>query len=190
MAPKKDFSFVIIGLVLLSVLAGVIFLEMRGPRTGGNFELASAEGPWEFKDHAKELNLLYMGYSKCPDVCPLVLAHASQSFHALSEAEVSKTSLIFVSVDFEHDTPTDVATYAAQFYKSFIGLTGSQQQIDSVSHLFNAAYVKENQPDSYLGYSIAHADRIYFLNNKGSILDKLQSPRNSNEILSKIRELL
>ncbi|MNJ96776.1 hypothetical protein D3C87_145090 [compost metagenome] len=163
---------------------------MRQETFGGPFE-ANYEGtPWSFNSDIKTLNLLYIGYAKCPDVCPMALSFSSQAFEQLTEKQKSKVRLIFLSVDVEHDTPESVATYARQFYPSFIGLTGTKEQVDKIVSLFKASYMVEENPKSYLGYSIAHTDRIFFLNKKGHVLDTLANPRSADAVLEKIRENL
>lgn len=48
----------------------------------------------------------------------------------------------------------------------------------------------EKNPKSYLGYSIAHTDRLFFLNKKGYVIDSISNPRSADEILLKIKEHL
>lgn len=188
---KNPFLMIaILGVVVGTVLGVIFYREIRGPRVGGNFVLQHATGEWNFRAYAKDLNLLYIGYAKCPDVCPMVLAHTSHAFSQLNEKEVFDTNLIFVSVDVDNDTPNSVAVYATQFFKTFIGLSGTREQVDHVSKLFNSSYTIDKDSQSYLGYSISHADRLYFLNKKGVVIDEIQTPRSGDIIVSKIREHL
>lgn len=174
----------------LALLAGLIWYSNRAPELGGSFSANFNSQTWNFNDDPKPLTLLYIGYAKCPDVCPMALSYSSQAFASLSEKEKAKVRLVFLSVDYEHDTPASVATYAQQFNPTFIGLTGSKEQIDSVVNLFKASYIVEKDAKSYLGYSISHTDRIYFLNKKGIVLDTLPNPRSADSIVEKIKENL
>ena len=101
----------------------------------------------------------------------MALSYSSQAFASLSAKEKENVRLVFLSVDYEHDTAEAVATYAKQFNPEFVGLTGSKEQIDNIVNLFKASYIVEKDEKSYLGYSISHTDRIYFLNKKGIVLD-------------------
>lgn len=172
------------------VLAGVIWYIQREPPVGGDFELSYRGQPWKFSDQPKKLNVLYIGYAKCPDICPMTLSFAGQAFRSLTEEEKQKVRLLFLSVDRDNDRPEDVADYAAQFFPSFIGLSGSREQIDETVAKFHATYMVEKNPNSYLGYSISHADRLYFLNAKGQLIDTVSSPRSSELVLNAIRENL
>ncbi|PIR23304.1 MAG: hypothetical protein COV44_03545 [Deltaproteobacteria bacterium CG11_big_fil_rev_8_21_14_0_20_45_16] len=172
------------------IMAAALWFLTKEPSMGGNFSLNHRGDSWVLSDHAKLLNLLYVGFVKCPDVCPLSLSVVGQAFRQLTPEELDRTQLLFLSVDYEHDTPESVANYASQFYKDFIGLTGSKIQIDNAVHLFGASYMIEPYPDTYLGYSIAHTDRLFFLNSNGVLVDTLPTPRTAEKILEKVRSHL
>jgi protein SCO1/2 len=188
---KKQFSIAIIVSALLAaaVTFGIKYAN-RGPQLGGDFTLNFQGQPWTLTEHKKDLSILYIGYAKCPDVCPMALSHTAAAFKTLSEKELSNVQMIFISVDAEHDTADAVSVYAAQFDKSFIGLTGTKEQIDAAIKPFGASYMVEENKKSYLGYSIAHTDRLYFLDSNGRVLDMISSPRSSDEITQKIKENL
>lgn len=179
--------------IALCVLAGIFYwmwLSTQGPSLGGDFSLVHEDQPWKFSENAKDLNLLYVGYAKCPDVCPMALSYTAQAFQSLTPDERKNVQMIFISVDATHDTAESVSTYAKQFFPSFVGLTGTQESIDQAVKFFGASYMVEENAKSYLGYSIAHTDRLYVLNKKGRVIDTIPSPRSPDEIVQKIKENL
>ncbi len=174
-----------------AIAIGLLIWKLKyTPSYGGDFELTYRAEPWKFSAEPKKLNLLYFGYVKCPDVCPLTLSYAGGAFRKLSSEQLEKIRLIFVSVDQENDDPEAVADYATNFFASFIGLSGSLQQIDKTIGLYPASYMVEKNEKSYIGYSIIHTDKIFFLNEKGIVQDFIASPRDSDLVLQKIKELL
>lgn len=177
-------------LIALVVLAAAVYIYQRESADGGDFELTYNGQPWKFTEHAKAVNILYIGYAKCPDVCPMTMSYVSQAFRKLNPEEISQVTFSFLSVDRDHDDPKDVATYAAQFNPSFFGLSGSRAQIDKVSKLYHAMYLIEDDPKSRLGYSVSHADRIHFLDSRGKVLSKIQNPRSADEIATTVKGLL
>lgn len=181
--------FTAISLSLIIVFSLLWFLQ-REQKIGGDFTLKDREASWTFLHHAKDLNLLYIGYAKCPDVCPMTLSVAAQAFQRLDVYELKKVNLLFLSVDYEHDLPADVADYASDFFPDFIGLTGSKKQIDQTVSLYGVNYIFEKTPNSYLGYSIAHPDRLFFLDNKGYVIGTISNPRSPDIILQSIKENL
>lgn len=183
---------IVVGLMIAAALGlmtvgGLLLYAGSSPKIGGTFSAVSNEGPWNFNDAAKDVNLLYIGYAKCPDVCPMALSYSQGAITKLSDQQRANIRFIFVSVDVQHDTAESVSIYAKQFHPDFIGLTGSQQQIDDIVKLFGASYIVEPNPKSYLGYSISHTDRVYILNKKGIVVDTVASPRSVDELLQKIR---
>ncbi len=181
----------IVALVLTGgLIGGWSYYLLKQPSAGGDFTLNHGGQNWHFGSRAKSLNLLYVGYVKCPDVCPMSLSFASQAFQKLSVEEKSKAQLIFISVDVDHDTAQSVAEYAQQFDPSFVGLTGAREMIDQTIRSVGASYVVENAPGSYLGYSVAHTDRLFFLDSKGRVIDTIPNPRSSELIVEKMKEHL
>lgn len=194
---KISVKYVLLALgasVLLAAILVFVMMEvMKGqaePSYGGDFTLSFRDQSWNFSDHTKKLNVLYIGYAKCPDVCPMSLSVAAQAFQKLSEKELQKVQLIFVSVDHENDTDTEVANYAQQFFSEFVGLSGSEDQIKKTVSQFYSSYLLEKDPNSYLGYSISHTDRLYFLNTKGMVVSTIPNPRDADEVFKMIRKKL
>lgn len=179
-----------LALVVVVLLFVGLWFYQKEPTLGGNFTLIHEGRPWTFSDHAKKLNLLYVGYAKCPDVCPMALSYSAFALQKLTPEENASIQFMFISVDAPHDTAENVSTYAKQFNAQFIGLTGTPEEIDKTIKLFGASYVVEQNPKSYLGYSIAHTDKVFILNKKGHVIDSIPSPRSSEEIIIKIKEHL
>lgn len=190
--PTSSLIKALIGAAVVVALqmAGLYWYVRYEPPMGGDFDLSYRGQAWRFSEQAKGLNILYIGYAKCPDVCPMTLSFTGQAFRSLSEDEKQKVRFLFLSVDYTHDRPDDVADYAAQFFPSFIGLSGFREQIDKTVSLFHASYIVEENPKSYLGYSISHPDRLYFLNKKGVVVATVSSPRSAEVILKTIKEKL
>lgn len=176
--------------VAAAVLAGLIWYSTRVPERGGSFTLMNQQGEWQFQANAKKLNLLYVGYAKCPDVCPMTLSYLAEAMKDLNEKERQNVQVIFLSVDVQHDTAESVATYASQFNSSFIGLTGSEEQVDQLMRLIGASYILETDAKSYLGYSISHTDKVFFLNKKGIVIDEEPMVRSKEILTEKIRSHL
>lgn len=191
MKRKELFLVLLMSLAISAlVVCGVVWYGSRQPTQGGDFTLNHRGSNWNLSKNAKKLNLVYVGYSKCPDVCPLSLSYAALAFKKLSPEVLQQIQFIFVSVDVEHETPAGVADYATNFFPDFIGLTGTKDAIDKAISLFGASYLIEKNPKSYLGYSIAHTDRIFILDKKGIVLTTLPGLRTDQTLIYKIKELL
>lgn len=101
------------------------------------FTLTDTAGrPYRFGSAtAGKPTLLFFGYTHCPDVCPTTLADIAQALRTVPAAVRSVTQVVFVTTDVKRDTAPVLASYLAKFDpglpNAFVGLTGSQAQIDA-----------------------------------------------------------
>jgi protein SCO1/2 len=65
--------------------------------------------------------LVFFGYTRCPDVCPLTLDRLTRTLRELGDDE---TRVLFVTVDPEHDTPDVLRRFVARFGGRVTPLTG------------------------------------------------------------------
>jgi protein SCO1 len=112
-------------------------LGLIPPQPRPQFTLTDTAGrPYQFgRSTAGKPTLLYFGYTHCPDVCPTTLADIAQALQAAPVAVRQATQVVFVTTDVKRDTAAVLKTYLKQFDpglpNSFVGLTGSQAQIDA-----------------------------------------------------------
>src|SRR6201999_3606796 len=83
------------------------------PRDVPDFKLAQANGqsltPDSWRGH---WNLVYFGYTSCPDVCPTTLATFKSVWRDLQERkQADNLQFDFISVDPHRDTPEPLAKY-------------------------------------------------------------------------------
>ena len=176
-------------LFALLTVCGLV-LQWSGFLARTDFTLTNKQSDWTFSQHARKLNLIYFGYTSCPDACPMALSFSAKAWGLLSPEQQKNVAIIFISVDFEHDTSELVARYAEQFKVGVIGLTGSKKQLDIVAQLFHVAYETERDPRSKLGYAIGHTDKIFFVGRSGKVLEEIPGPRDHTSVLEAIKRNL
>lgn len=109
--------------------------------------------------------LLYFGYTHCPDVCPLTLAHLHAALQRVG-AKADAVRILFVSVDPARDTPAVLHAYVNAFDKRAVGLTGSPHATEALSKRYRSAFTRE--PDSGNGqYEVSHSSAIYLFDRDG-----------------------
>ena len=111
--------------------------------------------------------ILYFGYTFCPDVCPLTLAELSQAMKILGD-KAENVQVIMVTVDPERDTPERLANYVPSFHPSFIGLTGSPDEIAKAATPLGIFYVK-NEVEGASGYLMDHTASVTLLDPEGRV---------------------
>lgn len=122
----------VIGLV---VLVAVMFMaprlpppdtatELRTPRPLPPFTLTDQAGrPFSDTDMQGRFALLFVGSTRCSNVCARTLGILSETRRTLTQRLGDRAPrIVFVSVDARRDTPAAVGAYVARFDPAFIGL--------------------------------------------------------------------
>jgi|tagenome__1003787_1003787.scaffolds.fasta_scaffold20719337_2 protein SCO1/2 len=110
--------------------------QLATPYKKPQFTLTDSTGAaFDFTDRtAAGPTLLFFGYTHCPDVCPTTMADIAVALRQVDPAVAAKTSVVFVTTDPARDTPAVLGEYLGRFDADlatrFVGLTGTQDQID------------------------------------------------------------
>lgn len=132
--------------------------------------LQGSNGPYDFsKDRAENhqaVTLVFFGFTHCPDICPTTMHRLSQAMGALNPKEQARVRLLFITIDPQRDSPKIAGDYAAGFFPGFIGLSGSQSEIDKVKTAFSAT--SDTQ-----GGEITHSSGIYWIDSEGNVRKKI-----------------
>lgn len=111
--------------------------------------------------------LLYFGYTHCPDVCPTTMSDWARAKRALG-ADTTDVRFVFVSMDPDRDTPEIALKYARQFDASFVGLTGSTQELEDLKKRWSIAAYPEGDPrDGF--YTVAHPAHTFVVDRQGRL---------------------
>ncbi|MFH8888342.1 SCO family protein [Streptomyces sp. NPDC017949] len=90
--------------------------------------------PWNLREQTKgKPTLIYFGYTKCPDVCPLTMSNIAVAKKALPKADQDDLRVVFVTTDPERDTPESLGSWLKAQDPSFIGLTGDFATIQAAA---------------------------------------------------------
>ena len=159
---------------LLFVVVGFLVLRpyqyhgllLESPKPAANFTLVGTDGKEvKLSDYRGKLVVLYYGYTFCPDVCPTTLAEVTMAVQKLGK-KAEDVQVIMVTVDPERDTPERMAEYVAYFNPSFVGLSGTPDQIAEAATPFGIYYHKnEGTPAS--GYLVDHTATVNVLDREG-----------------------
>ena len=72
-------------------------------------------------------NLVFFGFTHCPDICPATLQILSAAKRALAEdGHEPLPRIVLVSVDPDRDTPETMGRYVDYFGDGNLGITGSR----------------------------------------------------------------
>src|ERR1700739_778758 len=108
---------------------------------GGPFTLTDPSGKRRSDSEFRgRLMIVYFGYTYCPDICPTDLMAITQALEALGPA-ADGVQPVFITIDPQRDTK-GLSEYLAAFHPSFVGLTGSEQDVRNVANSYKAFYAK------------------------------------------------
>ena len=155
---------------------------------GGPFTLTDHTGrPRSDSEFRGKLMVVYFGYTYCPDVCPTDLMAITQALDALGPA-AEGVQPVFITIDPERDSKV-LKDYVAAFHRSFVGLTGSPEEIRSIANSYKAFYAKvPNERGS--DYSIDHTGVIYLMGRNGEYLGFMPPQTNPDRLTEILRKYL
>lgn len=135
--------------------------EYPAPIPKPDVTLTDTEGrPYAFRREAVgKVTLLFFGYTNCPDVCPVHMANIAAALHKTSDAIARQVDVVFVTTDPERDTPDRLRAWLDHFDARFVGLTGSQAEVDAAQ---SAMGLPPAYRDSVPGgsYQVGHAAQV------------------------------
>ncbi len=183
-------SLIIIGIAIYQyalppMLYGAI---IDPPKAMPVFTLASSKGPISLADFRGKMTIIFFGFTNCMDVCPATMAKLSQALDKLGD-KATEVRVIFISVDYKRDTPETVSAYAARFRPDFVGLTGSQAEIDRVTQDFGI-YYKLDQADASGNYEVEHTAIMMALDKQGRLQMTWPAEQQPDEIASDLGVML
>jgi len=167
-------------------LAGQGSMASDVTQIGGDFTLTDQDGN-EFSSEKMKghLSLVYFGFTYCPDICPTSLQKLTQVISTLEKYHIELMP-IFITIDPKRDNPELLKAYLAHFHKSFIGLSGSEEQIKQVADLYKVFYSRT--PDSnQTNYMMDHSSFVYLMDKNGKYMKHFYMSTTPEEIIEYIR---
>jgi protein SCO1/2 len=166
---------VIGAIVLVTAVAFVLLrpyeyhgLVLQSPKPAADFTLVAAgDKPINLSDYRGKLVVLYFGYTFCPDVCPTTLAEITKAVQKLGK-KAEDVQVIMVTVDPERDTPERLAEYMDFFNPSFVGLSGTPEQIAAAATPYGIYYQK-HEGTAATGYLVDHTATTNMLDREGRV---------------------
>ena len=172
-------------LLVAAVVAGVLVyreVEQPGelanvlvyptPRELANFKMTSHSGQALSVEQLKgHWTLAFVGYTFCPDICPMTMATLSGSHAELSKALPSGQSLQlwFVSVDPKRDTVQQLGNYVAYFEQpALVGVTANHDQLFPFVRALGLMYAISSTTDE--DYRVDHSASIVLINPQGQLV--------------------
>ena len=174
---NRTLLYVIAGAVLVVIVGAVTVPQLLSdPKTyhgtivdasgpSEEFVLESADGEVRLSEFRGDLVVMYFGYTNCPDFCPATLSKYKKVREQLGD-DADDIQIMMISVDPDRDSPERMEQYMASFDESFVGLTGSEDQLRAVASQFGIFFQRAEGSEAS-GYLVDHTTTVVVLDKEG-----------------------
>ena len=171
----------IAAIVLGSALAAGIFVATRlqtpaslttafllpTPTSLPDFSLVDQEANTVTRDTFRNhWNLVFFGFTHCPDICPTtlqVLALAKTELAAAGQQPLPR--IVLVSVDPERDSPDVIGRYVDHFGVGNLGVTGQLEELRKLTSGLGIYFEKQAGDEN--NYAVDHSAAVLVINPQG-----------------------
>lgn len=160
------------------------------PRAAPSIVMPSSTGKtFTLSQYRGKVVVLEFGYTTCVDVCPVSLAALADARKQLG-ARAADVQVVFITVDPARDTAPRLRSYLAAFDPSFIGITGSQAQVDALLKSYGISATKRMTEGSKTDYAMGHSSYLYFIDRHGMQRAMMPFGRPASEMVHDLKLLL
>ena len=103
--------------------------------------------------------VLYFGYTNCPDECPLTMAHLKLALDRMG-SRASNVRVAMITTDPKRDTPGALQSFLGKFSPDFLGLLGTQDQLEQVWKDYGVTVEDSGETHSFFVYVIDPSGNI------------------------------
>lgn len=164
-------------------------VDITGASYARDFALTDVAGKRRtLAEFRGKLVVVFFGFAQCPDICPTTLADLAQVKKRLG-SDGDRIQVVFITVDPERDSPQVLASYVPAFDPSFIGLTGSSDEIAAAAREFKVFYQKV-AGKTETSYTIDHTAGAYVFDREGRVRLFIRHGTGAEAIAADLQRLL
>ena len=157
------------------------------PRPAPDFSLTGSDGSeLNLARYRGKVVVLGFGFTSCPDVCPTTLAVLAQARKKLGPAG-KDMQVVYITVDPERDDAQRLHKYLSTFDPTFIGGTGSAEELAAVRREYGIMASKKAVGTSYL---VSHSSYTYLIDREGLLRALMPYGRTADDYVHDLRILL
>lgn len=181
----------IVGLIVSSLVSastnyqGVLLNPVKSITS---HELIDGDGKILYFPSAKgKYQLVFFGYTSCPDICPMTLHKIKQVMKELKKPE--GIDFYFISIDGDRDKPDQIKKFVEYFHPDIKGLTGSVHNIKKIEKEFGIL-TRRFQGKSAFAYKLEHSVFMYLLDRQGRLMLMYPGSTTTSQLASDLNQLL
>jgi protein SCO1 len=136
------------------------------PRQAPDFVLRGSNGAdLKLSAYRGKVVMLAFGYTACTNVCPATLSVLAFARQKLGP-QANDVQVVYITVDPERDTAAQMHDFLKRFDASFVGGTGTAEQLAAVRKDYG---VESRRIIVDKDYAFAHSSFVYLIDRAGKI---------------------
>lgn len=146
------------------------------PRALADFSLTDQHGETVNRERLYgQWTLAFVGYTYCPDICPLTLAKLAGVQPELAALVKEPLKVWFISVDPNRDTTEQLNNYVSYFEQSnVLGMTAGHDQLFPFVRQLGLMYALSSTTEQ--NYLVDHSASVVLINPQGQLVAMFKPP--------------
>ncbi len=162
--PKPGYSAQIPTGNISPVELEVITMLGKKSKVLPEFELTDHNQQVLSNEHMRgKWNLMFFGYTNCPDVCPNTLSIMDNIMNEMGSEERESVKVYFVSVDPERDSLDSLSKYMSYFNPDFIAATADSDKLNVLTKALGVSHKIKKKSASDMAYSVNHSGYVVLI---------------------------
>lgn len=164
--------------------------QVGRPNVGGPFTLTTHNGePFTEQNLLGKWNLIYFGFTNCPDICPEELDKMSEVVDKVDEEfEGQIVQPIFISVDPARDSVSQVSKYVVDFHPRLIGLTGEYAAVKSACKAYRVYFSTPPNAKAEDDYLVDHSIFFYLMDPEGKFVEAFGKSSSAEDVVERVKK--
>ena len=169
---------------------GELRADIDSARPAFDFVLTGSEGSeLKLSRYRGKVVLLAFGYTGCATDCPTTLSTLARAHRRLG-ADGKDLQVVFVTVDPERDSPSKLKEFLAGFDPTFIGATGTPEQLRRVLQEYRVKATRVLMGDGLVDYAYDHSKSVYLIDREGGLRAQMPYSRGADDYAHDVAILL
>ena len=134
-------------------------------------------------------DLVFFGFTHCPDICPLTLQVLASARQQLADAgHQPLPRIVLVSVDPERDTPEKLAQYIGYFGADNLGITGDLEALRELTSGIGIFFEKSSTHAD--NYTVDHSAVVIVIDPDGKFSALFSTPHEAENFVNDLPLLM
>ena len=173
----------------------------REPFTVNDFELMDQySNPFTLEKMKGRWNIVFFGFTSCPDICPLTMAELGRFAGLWSDEGLGRLpQVIMTTVNPVVDGSEEMEDYLSKYNSDFVGLTGKPEMLEKFADNFFVGFSKRSRDiesdaeQLHVGHNwrkggpIDHSSHLSIVDPEGNFVAAMRPPHRSRDLVKALK---